>query len=238
MYQGDYIPGAPIDDEARKRNGSLPGGGGVFNYVNFHVYHYGGNNPVKYVDPDGRAPGDAFDKPDEAAFDVLVFINNTSIDRNVEYSGAIYQNPDDGKYYATEPETLNLPDRSRSIPGPKGTKTVGQYHTHGNYMYSESGRIISIGEPGLDNHNSDFFHYNDIEGAAGRRVVAYLGTPSGIFRKYDPHTNRETVLGVAITHKQQYLSTLGYSSAKSLNLSLGFPSQVNHTLRNIILVSR
>jgi hypothetical protein len=26
----------------------------VFNYVNLHVYHYAGNNPVKYVDPDGR----------------------------------------------------------------------------------------------------------------------------------------------------------------------------------------
>ena len=29
--------------------------GGVFNVVNLHVYHYAGNNPVKYVDPDGRA---------------------------------------------------------------------------------------------------------------------------------------------------------------------------------------
>ena len=50
---GDYIPSAPVNDEARKRNGSLPGMGGVFNVVNLHVYHYAGNNPVKYVDPDG-----------------------------------------------------------------------------------------------------------------------------------------------------------------------------------------
>jgi hypothetical protein len=28
--------------------------GGVFNYVNLHVYHYSANNPVKYIDPDGR----------------------------------------------------------------------------------------------------------------------------------------------------------------------------------------
>jgi hypothetical protein len=26
----------------------------VFNYVNLHLYHYAGNNPVKYVDPDGE----------------------------------------------------------------------------------------------------------------------------------------------------------------------------------------
>jgi RHS repeat-associated protein len=51
---GEYIPSAPVNDEARKRNGNLPGQGGVFNYVNLHVYHYGGNNPIKYVDPNGR----------------------------------------------------------------------------------------------------------------------------------------------------------------------------------------
>jgi hypothetical protein len=28
--------------------------GGVFNLVNLHVYHYAGNNPVKYTDPDGE----------------------------------------------------------------------------------------------------------------------------------------------------------------------------------------
>jgi RHS repeat-associated protein len=51
---GEYLPSAPISDKARQRNGNLPGMGGVFNLVNLHMYHYAGNNPVKYVDPDGR----------------------------------------------------------------------------------------------------------------------------------------------------------------------------------------
>ena len=55
---GEYIPSAPVNDEAKKRNGSLPGMGGVFNHVNLHAYHYAGNNPVKYTDPDGEMPRD------------------------------------------------------------------------------------------------------------------------------------------------------------------------------------
>ena len=50
----DYIPKAPIDDEAKKHNEKLPGMGGVYNTVNLHLYHYAGNNPVKYTDPDGK----------------------------------------------------------------------------------------------------------------------------------------------------------------------------------------
>ena len=51
----DYIPMAPVNDEAKKHNQQLPGMGGVYNVVNFQLYHYAGNNPVKYTDPDGES---------------------------------------------------------------------------------------------------------------------------------------------------------------------------------------
>jgi RHS repeat-associated protein len=57
---GEYLPQAPVNDEAKKNNGNLPGQGGVFNLVNLHVYHYAGNNPVKYVDPDGSDVDEAY----------------------------------------------------------------------------------------------------------------------------------------------------------------------------------
>ena len=45
---------APVNDEAKKHNQQLPGMGGVFNVINFQLYHYAWNDPVKYTDPDGK----------------------------------------------------------------------------------------------------------------------------------------------------------------------------------------
>ena len=45
----DYIPKAPIDDEAKKHNEKLPGMGGVYNIVNMHLYHYAGKNLAQKI---------------------------------------------------------------------------------------------------------------------------------------------------------------------------------------------
>ena len=79
----DYIPLAPVDDEAKKHNQQLPGQGGVFNVVNFQLYHYAGNNPVKYTDPDGRYSFNQF-KSD------LTFAVNTNFNFDLGYDCSQY----------------------------------------------------------------------------------------------------------------------------------------------------
>jgi RHS repeat-associated protein len=73
---GEYIPQAPINDEAKKHNENLPGMGGVFNYVNLHAYHYAGNNSVKLVDPGGEYLAIAGDE--DTAKNILDKMNSAS----------------------------------------------------------------------------------------------------------------------------------------------------------------
>ena len=44
----EYIPSSV------QQTTELPGLGGVYNSTNLNLYHYAGNNPVKYVDPNGK----------------------------------------------------------------------------------------------------------------------------------------------------------------------------------------
>jgi RHS repeat-associated protein len=49
---GEYIPAAGKANAKDMAN--LPGMGGIFNHTNAGLFHYAGNCPIRYIDPDGR----------------------------------------------------------------------------------------------------------------------------------------------------------------------------------------
>ena len=102
---GEYVP-SPGTEPSK-----LAGMGGVYNTINLHVYHYSNNNPIRYLDPDGRAAGDLFDTMDAAAEDFGKTYNDDSIRNNVEYGTTLYKNKD-GKYYYSVP---NIGDNENVI---------------------------------------------------------------------------------------------------------------------------
>jgi hypothetical protein len=49
--------------------------GGVYNVINLHTYHYAGNNPLKYTDPDGRM---SEDEEEEMIYGALASLRENS----------------------------------------------------------------------------------------------------------------------------------------------------------------
>ena len=129
IYQGDYIPVAPINDDARKHNKNLPGMDGIFNIVNMHAYHYAGNNPVKYVDPTGREVQVLGDEADSQM--ILTYINLIS------------------------EQQYKIEDGFLQICSSSGTNRYGskQYSEIINYLIENGTTTIQIGDTYL-NENS------------------------------------------------------------------------------------
>ena len=136
---------------------------------------------------------------DQKAVEALSMANPRSIRANREYGGYIYQNQD-GSYGYTVPlsgteNIFNLTTSGYLVPG--AATIVGDYHAHGDYSVEDpkTDRIIRTSEPNKDHFDADNFSEWDIstthmaaDGDPNYR--SYLGTPSGIFKAYDPVGDR------------------------------------------------
>lgn len=158
-----------------------------------NLYAYALNDPMDLTDPPGTDPGDPYSNPRDAAVDFQNFYNGTSKAENLEYVGAVYKWH--GSYYATEGVRRSIKGGRATVYAPKDGQHVEDVHTHGDY---------SIQGPRGDeyirtNATGDTFKSDDLSGpdrdradASGRPVT--VGTPSGNYRRYDPHTGRtETI---------------------------------------------
>jgi hypothetical protein len=146
----------------------------------------------------GVQEGPELSAQDAKAVEALNEANPQSIKDNLEYGGFIYQNPN-GTYDYTTP--LQGADKSFDLTAaedlvPKGSVIVGNYHTHGDYSIydQETGAFIRTGDPARDDLNSDNFSSGDIRVCTINAEKGYLGTPSGVFRAYDPIEKRDYVI--------------------------------------------
>ena len=133
--------------------------------ANAGLFHYAGNNPVRYIDPDGRDAEDLFESIDEAAKDFAKTYNDDSIRLNRELGASIYEIKDN-KYFYTVP---NKGFKASVHPSAlMGEKKVGMIHTHTNGF------------------QMDRYSDTDFIVAKEENVVSYLVLSDGGLLKYDP----------------------------------------------------
>ena len=181
---GEYIPQAPINDEAKKHNENLPGMGGVFNTVNLHVYHYAGNNPVKYVDPDGRININPYHIKDISLYPI-----NTRMEII----------PLGGGYTETQSDLYKIADMIQALIGTTG---LGDYQTIVTIPYGDLSSIVLETVRGVAGAISKKVSYaNSITDLA----VALFSTPRGESSVY---TKNEKEFLVMVGVEQHFILEL------------------------------
>ncbi len=127
-------------------------------------------------------PGAIFEDMDKAAIGAIQYILKRSWCENVEFGGWIYECL--GSYVFEEPTRGTQYGVERDAPHGKFGKVVGMYHTHGRW------------EPGKDVENFSGYEVKadgrltgDKRNADKFNIPSYLGTSSGVVKRYTPKPN-------------------------------------------------
>jgi len=156
IANGKYLP--------LGNNKKLSGMGGVFNTINLDAYHYAGQNPVKFLDPDGN------ETKSYGLFGDIGFIVGTgcSIQMIID---------DDGNYGFSASYSI-------AVSAPNASLHVGAEKTSADTMYDTSGSSTSVSFSGSTVVGvSGALEYSNLDGSGhGLKVSAgaAAGTPVGI----------------------------------------------------------
>ena len=177
---GEYVPGAGKSGDG----GNLPGMGGVFNSVNLSLFHYAGNNPVRYTDPTGMYAYQEFESIEDAAKDWAMTYADDSIYEGLEYASSIfsYTNDDGQTVYTYNTPVQGLAKESApNISIYENANIVSAIHSHGSY------------DPNYHDERPSEQDYkgmiSDMASNPEHRGYEYVVTPGGYLKVFN--SNRE-----------------------------------------------
>jgi len=173
-------------------------------YYSISPYAYCAGNPIKFIDIDGKDPGDFFNSREAASKDFCMIYNDNSIRSGQEFGSRLYtiKNADGNKGYTYTSPNIGETGNTAPIPEtPIGSTNAGVVHTHGNYSYGKwddnsfSGSKDYFGKVHNDQENKEETNIKTDIGISNKEgQPIFVSTPSGSFQKYDPMTGKIEIL--------------------------------------------